>query len=46
MLVPDWVAPFQRTQYEATGDDKGVWPKNIEIETKWLPAVWMHLPAS
>lgn len=36
----------KRTRYEATEDVKGIWPDDIEIETKWLPATWTCLPPS
>jgi hypothetical protein len=36
----------KRTQYETTEDVKGIWPDDVEIETKWLPETWTYLPAS
>jgi hypothetical protein len=36
----------KRTHYKATEDVEGIWPDDVEIETKWLPATWTYLPAS
>ncbi len=36
----------KRTQYQTTEDVKGIWPDDVEVETKWLPATWTYLPAS
>jgi hypothetical protein len=36
----------KRTHYKATEDVGGIWPDDVEIETKWLPATWTYLPAS
>lgn len=34
----------KRTQYETAEDVRGIWPDDIEVETKWLPATWTYLP--
>jgi hypothetical protein len=36
----------KRTQYETAEDVKGIWPDDVEVETKWLPATWTYLPPS